>query len=52
MRFWICSSTSLERSNDRLVKLFYKLIIISVATRWYRSPELILNNDYGKPVDM
>jgi len=24
-----------------------------VATRWYRSPELLLSdNDYGKPVDM
>jgi len=24
-----------------------------VATRWYRSPELLLNNkDYGRPVDI
>jgi len=24
-----------------------------VATRWYRSPELLLSdNDYGKPVDL
>jgi cyclin-dependent kinase-like len=23
-----------------------------VATRWYRSPELLLRMNYGKPVDM
>jgi cyclin-dependent kinase-like len=23
-----------------------------VATRWYRSPELLLGNNYGKEVDM
>jgi serine/threonine protein kinase len=23
-----------------------------VATRWYRSPELLLNLDYGRPADM
>ena len=23
-----------------------------VATRWYRSPELLLNLDYGPPADM
>jgi cyclin-dependent kinase-like len=23
-----------------------------VATRWYRSPELLITNDYGKPVDI
>lgn len=23
-----------------------------VATRWYRAPELLLSNNYGKPVDI
>lgn len=23
-----------------------------VATRWYRAPELLINEEYGKPVDM
>lgn len=42
MRFWVCEK--IPTPGAKLTDY--------VATRWYRSPELLLTDRYGKPSDM